>query len=406
MPCAGLFSYLLPLLGPTAFADVVVPVCSAAPRIEGIPLPNRPHFVPFEDELPAKPFKGNFAKQVPLTLACGLGILGYFALGTNAIQREAGITKIFQQLGTGGALSKLADLKSPTGLAISLIPTLSTWMIEGFRNRSVLDPISWFVSPNKNFVKYLLTGNRMTLQSVFYTMAGPSSLPTFFSLFSVLLSSPSITQRPVRTNVAKSIIPGMVLGYIVPTFGAFLIQDTKYIHQLGLIWRACPLLCVAFTRGIAALRSEKEGRNDRKHNHEKKPLDFITDHELEMYKGEDVPVLKSVHGSAFAACILLPLAMKLASNFGAHVPESHSDLIMPMLGSVPMIGAINAASSLIHCFYSAWQLRSLGFVETREALIGGLASLAALGLAGPGAAIAAVSYWRESVISGLGKLYS
>ncbi|KAH7198967.1 uncharacterized protein B0J16DRAFT_360567 [Fusarium flagelliforme] len=392
MPCASLFSYLLPLFGPTAFADVVVPVCSAAPRIEDIPLPNRPHSVPFEDELPAKPFKGNFAKQVPWTLACGLGILGYFALGKNAIQTETGMAKIFQQLGTGGALSKLADLKSPTGLFISLIPTLSTWMIEGFRNRSVLDPLSW-----------------MTLQSVFCTLAGPTSLPTFFSLFSVFFSSPSITQRPVRTNIAKSIVPGMVLSYIVPTLGAFLIQDTKYVHQFGLIWRAYPLLCVVFTRGIAALRAgrdKKVDRKDSKHNNEKKPLDFITDHELEMYKGEDVPVLKSVHGSAFAACIILPLAIKFVSNVGAHVPESRLDLILPMLGSVPMIGVINAASSLIYCSYSAWQLRSLGFVKTREALIGGLASLAALGFAGPGAAIAAVSYWRESVISGLGKLYS
>jgi len=409
MPCASLFSYLLPLLGPTAFADVVVPVCSAAPRIEGIPLPNRPHSVPFEDELPAKPFKGNFAKQVPWTLACGLGIVGYFALRRNAIQRETGMAKIFQQLGTGGALSTLAGLRSSTGLSISLIPTLTTWMIEGSRNRSVLDPLSWFVPLDKYILKYLLTQNRMTLQSIFWTLAGPTSLPTFFSLFSVLFSSPSIIQRPVRTNIAKSIVPGMVLSYIVPTLGAFLIQDANYAPQLGLIWRAHPLLCVAFTRGIAALRTgrdKKAGRNETKHNNEEKPLDFITNHELEMYEGEDVPVLKSVHGSAFAACIFLPLATKFVSNVGAHVPESRFDLILPMFGSVPMIGAINATSSLVYCFYSAWQLRSLGFVKTREALIGGLASLAALGLAGPGAAIAVVSYWRESVISGLGKLYT
>ncbi|KAI1072894.1 hypothetical protein LB507_008933 [Fusarium sp. FIESC RH6] len=386
MPCAGLFSYLLPLFGPTAFADVVVPVCSAAPRIEGIPLPNRPHCVPFEDELPAKPFKGSFTKQVPWIVACGLGVLGYLALGNNAIQAEAGIVKVFQHLGTGGAFSKMAGLKSSTGLLISLIPCLSTWMIEGSRNRSVLDPLSW-----------------MTFQSGLFTLAGPTSLPIVFNLLSVLFSSPSITQRPVRTNVAKSIVPGMVLGYMVPTLGAFLIQDTKHVHQLGLVWRAHPLLCVVFTRGLAALRAGRVKNvvcREPKHN-EEKPLDFITDHEVEMYKGEDVPILKSVHGSAFAACILLPIIMKFVSS----VDASRFDLTMPMLGSVPMIGAINAASSVIYCSYSAWQLRSLGFVKTREALIGGLASLAALGLAGPGAAVAAVSYWRESVVSGLVQLY-
>ena len=173
MPFAGLFSYILPLFGPAAFADVVVPICSAAPRIEGIPLPTRPHYVPFEEELPAKPFKNSFAKKVPWFLACGLSVVGYFALGNSTIQRETGIQNVFQQLGKGGALSQVAGLEPLTGLAINLIPTLSTWMVEGFRNRSVLDPLSWFVPPDKNLLKYLLTQSRMTLQASFCTLAGP-----------------------------------------------------------------------------------------------------------------------------------------------------------------------------------------------------------------------------------------
>ncbi|KAL6918696.1 hypothetical protein FSST1_002722 [Fusarium sambucinum] len=392
MPFASLFAYLLPLFGPTAFADVVVPVCSAAPRIEGIPLPNRPHCVPYEDELPAKPFKSNLAKQVPWTLACGLGILGYFALGKKAIPGGTGIAETFQQFGNGGALAKLTSLQSATGIAISLIPTISTWMIEGSRNRSVLDPLCW-----------------TSLQAVVYSLAGPTSIPTLFSLSSILFSSPSITQRPVSTKVAKSIVPGMVLGYVAPTVGALLVQDTNYVHQLGLIWRAHPLLCVAFTRGIAALRSgsdEKMRCNEPEKNNDKKPLDFISDQELEMYNGADVPILKSVHGFAFATSIVLPLALKLASNVGAHVPGSQVDAVLPMMGSVSTISAINATSSLVYCIYSAWQLRSLGFVKTQQALIGGVASLAVLGLSGPGAAIAGVFYWRESVISGLAKMYA
>ncbi|XEU97410.1 hypothetical protein FSHL1_002696 [Fusarium sambucinum] len=350
------------------------------------------HCVPYEDELPAKPFKSNLAKQVPWTLACGLGILGYFALGKKAIPGGTGIAETFQQFGNGGALAKLTSLQSATGIAISLIPTISTWMIEGSRNRSVLDPLCW-----------------TSLQAVVYSLAGPTSIPTLFSLSSILFSSPSITQRPVSTKVAKSIVPGMVLGYVAPTVGALLVQDTNYVHQLGLIWRAHPLLCVAFTRGIAALRSgsdEKMRCNEPEKNNDKKPLDFISDQELEMYNGADVPILKSVHGFAFATSIVLPLALKLASNVGAHVPGSQVDAVLPMMGSVSTISAINATSSLVYCIYSAWQLRSLGFVKTQQALIGGVASLAVLGLSGPGAAIAGVSYWRESVISGLAKMYA
>ncbi|KAF4343929.1 3-hydroxybenzoate 6-hydroxylase 1 [Fusarium beomiforme] len=390
MPFASLFTYLLPLFGPTAFADVVVPVCSAAPKIEGIPVPRRPHCVPFEDELPAKPLKASLVRRVPWILASGsLGMLVSVALGKSSIGGGTAISNTFHQLGIGGVLAKLAGLKAATGLAINLIPTLATWVIEGSRNRSVLDPLSW-----------------TSLHSVIYTLAGPTSMPALFCLSSALFSSPSVTQRPVNAGVAKSIVPGVVLGYIAPTLGALLIEDDKYKHQIGRLWRAHPLLCIVFTRGLAALqigRHNKSRPEEAEKKTEKKPIDFISEHELETYKGTDVLPLKFAYCSAFAACIVLPFATKLALTAGTHVLKSTVDAnLTKTLGFVPSISAINAASSLIYCLYSAWELRSLGFVKTKQAVIGGFASLAALGLAGPGAAIAGISYWRECVISGLG----
>lgn len=179
--------------------------------------------------------------------------------------------------------------------------------------------------------------------------------------------------------------------------------------QLDLIWRAHPVLCIALTRGIAALRASRDNKRnpDRSEgNSEKKPINFISDDELQNYNGADVPTLKWVHGSAFACSIILPLAAKLASNAGVNIFGKAADTILPIMGRVPTISAINAASTLVYCLYSTWQLRSLGFVKTQKAVIGGFASVTALGLAGPGAAIAGMSYWRESVISDLGKLYS
>jgi hypothetical protein len=95
---------------------------------------------------------------------------------------------------------------------------------------------------------------------------------------------------------------------------------------------------------------------------------------------------------------MLPLAMKLASSSGARIVKNRLDMILSMLGSVHTISAVNAASSLICCVYSAWQLRSLGFVKTQQAIVGGFAPLATLILAGS-------SYWRESVISELANMY-
>lgn len=148
MPLASLYQYLVPYFGPTWFADVVVPICSAAPKIEGVPVPHRPHCVPFEDELPAKPVKGKLARRAPWTIACGLGISAYFMFGKNSLQEATGVSEVLKQWGTGGAVAQSVGLESAASLAISLIPTLSAWLVEGSRNRSALDPLSWFVPPS------------------------------------------------------------------------------------------------------------------------------------------------------------------------------------------------------------------------------------------------------------------
>lgn len=139
-----LLKHLIPCFGGQAFADVVVPICSEATRIEGIPVPQRPHCVPFEDELPAKPIKGDLVRRVPWLLASGsLGLLSCTALETYGFGSGTTIYSTFQQWGTGGYLARFAGLSSTACLVTNLIPTLSTWLIEGSRKRTVLNPLSW-----------------------------------------------------------------------------------------------------------------------------------------------------------------------------------------------------------------------------------------------------------------------
>lgn len=138
--------HLLPLFGSTAFADIVVPICCAAPRIEGIPIPKRWHFVPFEDELPAKPIKGDLFRRVPWMLACSsLGGLVFAALGKKSIAAGTGVfSSVFQYWGTGGLLADLTRQSPIGGLVVNSIPTLSAWLIEGSRSGNSLNPLSWF----------------------------------------------------------------------------------------------------------------------------------------------------------------------------------------------------------------------------------------------------------------------
>ncbi|KAI8649115.1 hypothetical protein NCS57_01447600 [Fusarium keratoplasticum] len=385
-----LLKRILPLFGPTAFADVVVPICAAAPRIEGIPVPQRPHFVPFEDELPAKPIKGGLLSRAPWVLASSsLGALVCVALGESNIGAGTGVIfSTLQQWGAGGMLAKLTGQSPRASLVSNLIPTLSTWLIEGSRNGNSLNPLSW-----------------TRAYSIIYTIAGPASVLPLFCLSSVLFSTQSTTARPVQPVVAQSIIPTVALGYIAPTVAALLpIPDTEIRSHIGNVWRAFPLLCVAFTEGLSTVRAKKNKTTAHQDAQDKtdKPLDFATESEIQFYKNDDIPPLKLAYGTTLTLCVAIPVATKLASAAAEHVfgrwTESGLSQVLPPAVN---IGFISAASGLVYSLYTAWELRSLGYVGTKQAVVGGLASLATLSLAGPGALMAGISCWREYVISRL-----
>ncbi|SCO87788.1 related to hydroxylase [Fusarium oxysporum] len=378
-----IFKHLISLFGQDAFIDIVTPICCEATRIQGIPVPKRPHFVPFEDELPAKPIKGGLVRRVPWVLATGtLGLSLFAALKSKDLGAGTGVFySTLQQWGAGGLLAKVVG-ESPAAGLVHLIPVLSTWLIEGSRRGNSIIPLSW-----------------TTVYSLIYSLIGPSSVLPFFCLSSVLFSTKSTINRPVDPKIAKSIVPGVLLGYVAPTVAALLpIRDAKLRHYVGKLWQAYPLLCAVFTRGLAAIRTKtnnsEQPESDTKV--EDRPINYAPPSELQLYKNEDVAPLKFSHGFALALSLAVPVITRAISS-----PDWTLSAISQVAPFGPNTGIISAASGLAYSLYAVWELRSLGFVRTKQAVLGGLASLGFLGLAGPGAMIAGIEYWREHVISSL-----
>ncbi|KAF5643640.1 hydroxylase [Fusarium sp. NRRL 25303] len=377
-----IFKHLISLFGPDAFIDIVTPICCEATRIQGIPVPRRPHFVPFEDELPATPIKSGLARRVPWALGAGtLGLSLFAALKNKDFGAGTGaLYSVLQQWGSGGLLGKVAGQSSVTGLA-SLTPVISSWLIEGSRRGNSLNPLSW-----------------TTVYSLIYSLIGPSSVLPFFCLSSVLFSTKSTVHRPVDPKIAKSIAPGVLLGYVVPTVTALLpIRDAKLRRYVGIVWQAYPLLCTVFTRGLAAIRAKMPngGQSEVETKVEDKPINYAPQSELQMYTNEDVAPLKFSHACALALCLAAPIVTKTVST---NRTVSAISEVVPFRTNT---GVISAVSGLAYSLYAVWELRSLGFVRTKQAVLGGLACVGALGLAGPGAMIAGIDYWREHVISSL-----
>jgi hypothetical protein len=65
--------------------------------------------------------------------------------------------------------------------------------------------------------------------------------------------------------------------------------------------------------------------------------------------------------------------------------------------------AIHTVVLVIWCLYTVFEMRHLGYVRTREAMVAAIGVSILLLALGPGAMYAGVWYWRENVISGLAK---
>jgi hypothetical protein len=395
-----IFKPLVSLFGPSAFIDIVTPVCCEATRIQGIPVPKRPHFVPFEDELPVKPIKGSLARRVPWVLATGTPGLSLFAaLKNKDLGSGTGVLySILKQLGAGGLLGKVVGQTSVAGLA-NLVPVLSGWLIESSRRGNSLNPLSWFVSTLWWILHRTANTTSTTVYSLIYPFVGPNSVLPFFCLSSILFSTKSTIHRPVDPKMAKSIVPGVLLGYVAPTVAALLpIKDSNVRHYMGTVWQAYPLLCAVFARGLAAIRGKTTSRGQQEPDTKAKdrPINYAPPSEVQVYTNEDVTPLEFSHGIALGLCLAGPIIAKAVST-----TDGMLSAISQAAPFSQNIGIISAASGLAYSLYAVWELRSLGFVRTKQAVLGGLASLGVLGLAGPGAMIAGIDYWREHVISSL-----
>ncbi|KAF5983230.1 3-hydroxybenzoate 6-hydroxylase 1 [Fusarium coicis] len=164
------------------------------------------------------------------------------------------------------------------------------------------------------------------------------------------------------------------------------------------VWQAYPLLCAVFARGLAAIcgKTTSRGQQEPDTKAKDRPINYAPPSELQVYTNEDVTPLKFSHGIALALCLAGPVIARAVST-----TDGMLSAISQTAPFSQNIGITSAASGLAYPLYAVWELRSLGFVRTKQAVLGGLASVGVLGLAGPGAMIAGIDYWREHVISSL-----
>jgi hypothetical protein len=247
---------------------------------------------------------------------------------------------------------------------------------------------------------------------VFFVLAriyGFSKVSPVYYLITLYTSNDPIYQRTTGRNidpaVAKALLPGLLIGYVLPTSlgsSAFTGQS-EWHYGLGLFAHLAPLLSSPLTTFIASLIRGVSPRAE--------PDAF----ELRELDNDDVSTLRSTYSIVFWATTAVHVSTMFHiftspwTSFQRVFLDLQNPFKRPSCACVDeqlfyarrCDVVLHSAVLLIWCLYTAFEMRRLGYVRTLEAVLVGVLVLLGVVAVGPGAVYIGMWHWREKVISGL-----
>ncbi|OHW98159.1 FAD binding domain-containing protein [Colletotrichum incanum] len=382
--------YLMPVLREDGFLNTAVPICKASHHVHKLPVPKRSRIVPFDDELPARPLNNKTASNVATLLAFSSlaallsksggvthlsTLLNGFQSQTRSISTGASGIGLAQGFSGLPSVVSAGNLIQDVQFRTNLFSALSIWLAEGHRVGNRLSVLLW-----------------PSLSGAAFAAFGANAIMPLFGLGLVLRGSNTLDGRHVPVNSAKSILPSVIAGYAIPTaLAALPVQDPQLRQAVNLVASTAPIYCTALMNGISSvIQKVRNMFQQPKEKGEAKPderEDFVA-----MYQKKDVVPLKFTYAFAAGLCATVHIISTIyaKSNYGG-------------TGLTTGGNALFGLASVVQILYLAWDMRYEGFVTTKQAVLGGLGSVGSNLLVGPGAALSGFFYWREHVMSSLGK---
>ncbi|KFA74418.1 hypothetical protein S40288_03978 [Stachybotrys chartarum IBT 40288] len=419
----ALMAYENPLLSTIAL-QVVLPnagnefmlsklgdIFAGGASLRHMPMPNRPREVPFNDELPAKPVATRTSKIV---LGAFMAAMSLIALSTTATfqlplpQFQAPIVSGFfgkDNFFTNYLNSLVSAISQPLvdtypaarlqllNFASQLIAPLLVYTIEGYRLGNQGTPLSIPVL----FVSAL-------------HFVGFGRVAPFHGVLAALATHKMPTGRAIPQEVAQSLIPALIVGYMIPTAMAFMPTPSVAAWQNWIFLSLfAPFL---FSLATFWLSSFKRWANQRPLTAEEKEAS-----EFDRYRRLDIPALRTTYRFAFiiqAAVHILTVLysythpelsvvdtfLTLRNPFGASWTTASLVLKAGSLFKYNM--ATGVLAMVISNLYSVWELRRHGYITTSEALLLAARVAASQVFVGPGATYVSLWEWREDKLITLG----
>jgi hypothetical protein len=269
----------------------------------------------------------------------------------------------------------------------SLLPVIAILTVEGYRPRN-----RWtlLASPALWGIMYQLRGIGLIAPLYFATSLFHSSSVSYFT--------PS--SRRIPESTAKAVIPGLVLGFVLPTMMMFFpLQNSFNTRQIFIaLWQPTPVYVAILTetlsrafKCIGPSTGVKTNTNG----------DGVSDH--------DLPHLRVVYATvgSISACFHLALILCWVSSGTEFIARAF--LPFDSLAQVSNLAdgvfvffqndfLLVAVATMLWCLTNAWDLYRVGISNVSWRIVS-LAIILGCIVVGPGATVAAVWYWREEVLS-------
>lgn len=353
---------LMPLAGKHNFFRELSNGIVGASHLEHLPLPVRARALPYDHELPAKALPKSWKRVAWLAFSTAMIFIVYAA---NGPARDHGVA------------SKLHPFCS----VIHKLSPVLIYTIEGYR-----------------IGRY---GSILSFSMLFtfgMQFRGLCDSVPLWAFLSAAQAEQNPVDRALRPTMARSLVPALVLGILVPTAVLYSLTsdaDGRQQDWVSLI-QCSPILASAlvhiFNTALQAWSRLTKGRPADEGKHP------------EWYTTADIPLLKS----AYAFVFVLQATAHLSTLAQVY---AHADLpIVDFLGTLTLGNVFQTPRAdvpltqiaiALQNLYVVWELRGQGYVTTWGAVRAALGVAVGHVVVGSGATWAGLWSWRESVISGM-----
>lgn len=385
---------LTPLAGGSAFIGNLAGQIVGATRLKYLPPTSRPHLMPYHHDLSVKPIVGWASKAIFSLFALAMIVFWYSARAAMNLPHDQlgrwgthGLPFSFPELGT-----ELAPRVHLISFLTGLLSPMLIFTIEGYRIGR--------------------KGSLLSLPILFLLAAQVKGMcmvaPVYF-LLSAMGASQTPVDRPVPFEVAQSLRPALVLGFIIPStlmLAATSICESSGWWDWSVVFQASPTLFSALTAVLSYVIGEWQRFHHPMSEEEKSK-------NIQWYETRDIPLLRGTYDLVFtiqAAVHLATLAysyahpgLSIASVF-FELPDSYSSLSVSqkVFAAVKYDFFIAQLAVAAYSLWTVWGLRTQGYINSITALKAAGALAVGQATVGPGATWTGLWSWREDLIAKLG----